>query len=143
KKLLAEIRALRKKLGRPLIQKDILEASKKKQVSSISRYYQVFGAVSHAINAAYAGRRWSRESMIKFLRSLDATLDRPIFGSDITKLYREGKGPSVKVLYTEFGGMVKARRAAGTKMTYHEERIGWSRGLTKYPKQALISQLQK
>src|SRR5438552_348225 len=29
KKLLAEIRALRKKLGRPLIQKDILEASKK------------------------------------------------------------------------------------------------------------------
>ncbi len=140
--LIRELRALREKLKRPLLAKDILGAWKKGRMSSPDQFRRAFGTLTHAFKAAGVGKSFNREELIKYLRSLDAIYDRPIHPSDITKLYRAGKGPSFKVIVREFGGMIKARRAAGTKKVYLTKRKGWSPG-PKYTQGELISQLKR
>ena len=117
-KLLAELRALRSKLKRPLIGKDVIAARKKKKVSSLYHFQRAFGSIPKAIAAAGAGRKtYSRAEMIEILRKIDAGLDRPVSTSDIDELFRRGEAPSHRAVEREFGGMAKARRAAGIKNT--------------------------
>lgn len=141
-KLLGELRALRAKLKRPLIGKDVVEARKKGKVSSIYHFQRTFGTIPKAIAAAGAGKKtYTRGEMIKILRQIDAKLDRPVLASDIDKLFRAGEGPSHRAVEREFGGMAKARRAAGIKNTYRKEKQA-TRHWQKYTLDELIKQLK-
>ena len=141
-KLLGEIRALREKLKRPLIGKDILAAAKKGKVSSIYQFQRAFGSVPKAVEAAGAGRKiYTREEMIKILRQIDAKLDRPVLAADIDKLFRAYEGPSSRAVEREFGGIAKARRAAGIKNVYRQEKQT-TQHWQKYTIEELIKQLQ-
>lgn len=121
-KLMAELRTLRAKLKRPLLGKDVVAARKKGKVSSINHYQRAFGSVPQAIAAAGAGRKiYSREEMIKILRKIDAKLDRPVLASDIDELYQKSEGPHHRAVEREFGGIAKARRAAGIKNHFQKQ----------------------
>lgn len=136
-KLLAELRALREKLKRPLLGKDVIAARKKGKVSSIYHFQRAFGSVPQAIAAAGAGRKiYSREEMIKILRKIDAKLDRPVLASDIDELYHRCEGPHHRAVEREFGGMAKARRAAGIKN--HFQKVSET---TKYWQKYTLSEL--
>ncbi len=142
KRLLDELRRLQKKLGRALYDEDVDEARRRNDVSSPYHFVRAFGSVPAAIAAAGAAKRiYPREEMIKILRKLDATLDRPIQQTDIQKLYDSGKGPSVKAFLKEFGALSKARHAAKTQTVYRkakERTTYWQ----KYTKEELIEQLK-
>lgn len=140
--LIRELQALRKKLNRPVLTTDIIKAAKKGRMSPVDQFKRAFGTLKNALFVAGVGKSFNREEIIKYLRKLDSTLDRPILPSDITSLYRAGKGPSLKVIYNAFGGLKKARRAAGTKKVYLTKRKGWSHG-PKYTPEELISQLKR
>lgn len=142
-KLIAELRSLRKRVGRHLVAREVVAARRRGEVSSLYLFKQVFGSVHSAIEVAGTGTIFSREQMIQYLRKLDATLDHPVHTTDIQKRFRAGEGPSHRAVEREFGGMVKARHAAGIKNIYLTKRIGWSRGLLKYSREELISQLQQ
>lgn len=141
-KLLGELRALREKLNRPLLGKDVLAARKKGNVSSIYHFQLAFGSVPKAIEAAGAGRKiYSRQEMIKILRQIDATLDRPVLASDIDELYHKGEGPHHRAVEREFGGMAKARRAVGIKNAYRKAKKN-TKYWQKYTPEELIKQLK-
>lgn len=141
-KLLGELRALRAKLKRPLIGKDVVAARMKGKVSSIYHFQRAFGSVPKAIEAAGAGKKtYTREEMVKILRQIEAELDRPVLASDVDKLFRAGNGPSHRAVEREFGGMAKARRAAGIKNTYRKENRG-TRYWQKYTPEELVEQLK-
>ena len=119
-----------------------MAARKKGTVSSIYHFQRAFGSVPKAIEAAGAGKKiYSREEMIKILREINVRLDRPVQASDIDKLFRAGSGPSHRAVEREFGGMAKARRAAGIKNNYRKvkEHTGYWQ---KYTLEELIKQLQ-
>jgi hypothetical protein len=141
-RLLNELRQLRRKLGRPLFDEDVDEARRRKEVSPPYHFVRAFGSVPAAIEAAGAAKKtYSREELITILRELDATLDRPIQGSDVQRLYEAGKGPSLKVFLKEFGALSKARRAAKTQTDYRKAETRttyWQ----KYTKEELIAQLK-
>lgn len=141
-RLLKELRQLRQELGRPLFDEDVDKARRRKEVSPPYHFVRAFGSVPGAIEAAGASKKiYSREAMIAILKQLDRTLDRPIQGSDIQKMYDSGKGPSVKMFLKTFGTLSKARRAAGTQTAYRkaqERTTFWQ----KYTKQELIAQLE-
>lgn len=138
-KLLAELRTLREKLKRPLLGKDVVAARKKKKVSSIYHFQRAFGSVPKAIEAAGVGRKiYSRAEMIKILRQIDAKLDRPVLPSDIDAQFHIGKAPSHRAIEREFGGMVKARRAAGIKTLFQKENKP-----TKYWQKYTLEELTK
>lgn len=140
--LLGELRALRAKLKRPLIGKDVAAARKKGRVSSLYHFQRAFGSVPQAIAAADAGRKkYSREEMIKILRRIDSQLDRPVLVSDIDKLFHSGRGPSHRAIEREFGGIAKARLAAGIRNVYRKEGSA-TRNWQKYTPEELINQLQ-
>jgi transposase-like protein len=114
--ILAELRALRKKLGRSLSNGDIAAASKKGKAPSFYFLRRAFGTVGKAIDAAGAGRKsYNRREIIDFLRKLEAELDRPVRESDIAALYHEDKGPSPTAVSRTFGGIAKARKTAGLR----------------------------
>lgn len=115
--LLEELRALSRKLKRPLLGKDVFAARKKKWVSPINHFQIAFDTVPQAIAAAGVSPKvsYTREEMIEILRKLDAKLDRPVQTSDIEALYRAGKGPAKNSFVREFGGVAKARKAARIK----------------------------
>ena len=137
--LLGELRRLRAKLKRSLLGKDVLAARKKGKVSSIYHFQIAFGSVPQAIAAAGVGRKiYSREEMIKILRQIDAKLDRPVLASDIDELYHQGEGPNHRAVEREFGGMAKARRAAGIKNAYRKEKKS-----TKYWQKYTLEELTK
>jgi len=141
-RLLNEVRQLRRKLGRPLFDEDVDEARRRREVSPPYHFVRAFGSVPAAIEAAGAAKRiYSREEMITILRELDATLDRPVQGSDVRGLYEAGKGPSLKMFLKAFGTLSEARRAAGTQTAYRKAQQGttfWQ----KYTKEELIAQLK-
>lgn len=115
-RIIAELRALRKKLGRPLLVRDVLRAAKTGRAPS--RYFmtRAFGSPIEALRAAGVARKaYNRAEMISCLRALDASLDRAVTREDIKELYRQGKGPSVDALRSEFGGLTQAARIAGMK----------------------------
>lgn len=141
-KLLAELQRLRAKLKRPLLGKDVIAARKKGKVSSIYHFQRAFGSVPKAIVAAGAGQKsYTRQEMIEILRGLDAKLDRPVLASDIDELYHQGKSPHHRTFEREFGGMVKARRAAGINNFYKKD-SGISRHWQRYTPEELIDQLK-
>jgi hypothetical protein len=117
KRMLNELRELSKRLKRPIIGKDVFAARKKKLVSPISHFQLAFGTVPNAIAEAGVApkTKYTREELIQILRKLDAKLDRPFEAADIDELYRQGIGPSHRTYDRVFGGMAKARAAAGTK----------------------------
>jgi hypothetical protein len=141
-RLLNELRQLRRKLGRPLFDEDVDDARRRREVSPPYHLVRAFGSVPAAIEAAGAAKKiYSREELITILRELDATLDRPIQGSDVQRLYEAGKGPSLKVFLKEFGALSKARRAARTQTAYRKAQSRttyWQ----KYTKEELIAQLK-
>lgn len=121
-KLLAELRELRAKLKRPLLGKDVLAACRKGKLSSIYHFGRAFITIPKAIEAAGAGRKnYSRDEMIAILRKIDAKLDRAVSVSDIDELFRKGEAPSHRAIEREFGGLAKARRAAGIKAVNRSE----------------------
>jgi len=141
-RLLNELRQLRRELGRPLFDEDVDDARRRREVSPPYHFVRAFGSVPAAIEEAGAAKKiYSREELITILRELDATLDRPIQGSDLQSLYDAGEGPSVKVFLKEFGTLSKARRAAKTQTTYRKAETRttyWQ----KYTKEELITQLK-
>lgn len=141
-KLLGELRELHKKLKRPLLGKDVLAARKKGKISSLYHFARAFGSVPKAIEAAGAGQKtYTRQEMIEILLRLDAKLDRPVQASDIDELYHQGKAPHHRTFEREFGGMGKARRAAGVNDFYKKE-TGLSLHWQKYTAEVLIDQLK-
>ncbi len=141
-KLLGEIRDLREKLKRPLLGRDIIAAAKKGKVSSIYQFQRVFGSVPKAIEAAGAGKKiYTREEMIKILRKIAAKLDRPVLCEDVDELFRSYEGPSSRAVEREFGGIARARRAAGILNVYRKEKEA-TRHWQKYTPEELIAQLQ-
>lgn len=141
-RLLNELRELRRMLDRPLFDEDVDSARRRKEVSPPYHFVRVFGSVPAAIEAAGAAKKvYSREEMITILRQLDATLDRPVQGSDVRGLYEAGKGPSLKMFLKAFGTLSKARRAAGTQTAYRKAQqrtTFWQ----KYTKEELIAHLK-
>ena len=141
-RLLNELRQLQRRLGRPLFDEDVDEARRRKEVSPPYHFVRAFGSVPAAIEEAGAAKKiYSREELITILRELDATLDRPIQGSDVQRLYEAGKGPSLKVFLKEFGALSKSRRAARTQTAYRKAQTRttyWQ----KYTKQELVEQLK-
>lgn len=112
--LLAELRALRQRVGRPLIQKDVAEARRQGRCSPVCHFQRAFGSVPLAIKAAGAGhQKPTREELLKQLRDLQISLGRAPREQDITAAYRSGHGASLKRFEKEFGTLEKARRAAG------------------------------
>jgi hypothetical protein len=141
-KLIHELRVLRKKLKRPLLGKDVAAARKKGIVSSLYHFQRAFGSVPKAIEAAGVGRqKYSRAEMIKILREIDAKLDRPVLAADIDELYRSGEGPSSRAVEREFGGLAKARRAAGITNAFRKAKTS-TRYWRKYTPEGLIEQLR-
>lgn len=141
-RLLRELRELRRKLGRPLFDEDVDAARRRSEVSPPYHFVRAFGSVPAAIEAAGASKKnYSREELIAILKTLDATLDRPIQAADLQRLYDEGKAPSVKTFLKEFGSLSKARRAARTKATYRKA-MTRTKHWQKYTKEELIAQLK-
>lgn len=141
-KLIHELRVLREKLKRPLLGKDVAAARKKKKVSSIYHFQRAFGSVPKAIEAAGAGRKiYSRAEMIDILRKIDAKLNRPVLALDIDELFRAGSGPSHRAIEREFGGMTKARRAAGIKNNFQKQKET-TKYWQKYTLEELTDQLK-
>lgn len=116
-KMLDELRKLSRELGRPLFGEDVFEARKKKKVSPINHYQLAFKTVPGAIAAAGVApkMKYTDEEMIAILRELDVKLGRPVMETDIDELYRAGKAPAGHTLEKRFGGMNKARKAAGIR----------------------------
>jgi len=141
-RLLNELRQLRRELGRPLFDEDVDDARRRREVSPPYHFVRAFGSVPAAIEVAGAAKKiYGREQLITILHKLDATLDRPIQGSDVQRLYEAGKGPSLKVFLKEFGALSKARRAARTQTAYRKAQrrtTYWQ----KYTKEELIAQLK-
>ena len=141
-KLIGELRELHNKLKRPLLGKDVAAARKKGRVSSIYHFQRAFGSVPKAIAAAGAGKKiYTREEMIQTLRGLDQALRRPVLAADIDEWFRSGKAPSHRAIEREFGGMGKARRAAGINNVYRTD-AGVKRHWRKYTPEILIEQLK-
>jgi hypothetical protein len=80
--------------------------------------------------------------LIEILRWLNSQLDRPVLTSDIDELFCLGKDPSHRAIEREFGGMAKARRAAGINNSY-KKNSGATRYWQKYTPDELIEQLKK
>lgn len=141
-KLLGELRELRAKLKRPLLGKDVLAARKKGKVSSIYHFQRAFGSVPNAIEEAGAGQKtYTRQEMIEILRRLDAKLNRPVLAADIDELYCQDKAPHYRAVEREFGGMSKARKAAGINNLYNKDSTA-TRYWQKYTPEKLITQLK-
>lgn len=130
------------KLKRPLLGKDVIAARKIGKVSSIYHFQRAFGSVPKAIEAAGAGKKtYNRAEMIVFLRHLDKTFNRPVLAADLDELFRSGKSPSHRAIEREFGGMGKARKAAGITNVYQTD-SGVTRYWQKYTPEKLIEQLK-
>lgn len=80
--------------------------------------------------------------MIKILCRADAKLDRPVLAADIDELYHQNKGPHHRAVEREFGGMAKARRAAGINNFYKRD-SGATKYWQKYTPEELTVQLKK
>ena len=141
--LLDELRALSRRLKRPIYGRDFPAARKKGLVSPINHFHIAFGSVPNAIAIAGVApkKKYTRDEMIVILRKLDTKLDRPVEKKDIEQLNHAGKGPSLNVIVREFGSLSKARRAAGIQQSYEKARRR-TRHWQKFTKPELIAQLK-
>ncbi len=140
--MLGQLRRLSERLGRPISTDDVRAARRTRQVSAVSRYEKAFGSIKKAIDAAGVAVKihYTDEEMLEILRQVDMRLDRPVRQSDLNDLHRRGKCPSPKVLAARFGGMAKARAAAGIKQKFR-----FANGVTgkqqRYSREEMIAQL--
>ena len=113
-RMIEELRALSRRLKRPILGKDVVAARKEKTVSPINHFQLAFGSVPAAIAVAGVAPKatYSREELIVALRKLVAKLDRSLKLSDLDKNYRAGKGPSSRMVRRRFGGFAQAKKAA-------------------------------
>jgi len=115
--ILSELRALHKRLNRPLSRSDIVTAWKNGDGPSPHLLKREFGNMTRALEAAGAHRKkYTRAEMIEFLRTLNARLEGPVESRHIEESFRRAEGPSYNVIRREFGGLEKARRAAGINL---------------------------
>jgi hypothetical protein len=141
--MLGQIRRVSEGLGRPVSTDDVRLARRVKQVAPVTHLEKAFGSIRNAIDAAGVGVKvhYTDEEMIRILRQVDMTLDRPVRSKDLVELHRQGKAPSPKVLVARFGGMAKARAAAGIKQKFR-----FANGKTgtqqRYSRDELIEQLK-
>jgi hypothetical protein len=145
KKMIAELRAFRKKFGRPLTIEDVRKARNRGEaVSAIYHYTRAFGSVGKAIAAAAAGKQRDRDrwEMIQFLKELDAELGRVVIEPDILRKFNEGRGPSSVAILKEFGSLQAARRAAGIRLAVGRAKDQSRYGRT-YTDEELIAYLKK
>lgn len=141
-KLIDELRLLHSKLKKPLLGRHVLAAREKGLVSPIYHFQRAFGSVPKAIADAGAGRKkYTRKEMISFLRELNTKLERPALKEDIDLEYRLGDGPNSRAVEREFGGMAKARLAAGVRTTYWKQGKR-TRQWQKYTPEELLVQLK-
>jgi hypothetical protein len=142
-RMLGELRALSRRLKRPIYGRDFAPARKKGLVSPVNRFQIAFGTVPNAIALAGVAPKikYTRDEMIAILRKLDAKLDRPVEKKDVTELNHAGKGPSVNSIVREFGSLFKARRAAGIQQSY-EKGGHRTKHWQKYTKEELVVQLK-
>jgi hypothetical protein len=141
-KLLQELRILHAKLKRPVRLEDVIKGRDKGTISPLNRFQQVFGSVPKAIWAAGVGRKkYDRKEMIEIIQKLDAQLDRQVTSSDIQALFHANAGPSLVSIEREFGGMVKARIAAGVKNIFSQG-CRPMKFWPKYKPEVMISQLK-
>jgi hypothetical protein len=141
--LLNTLRSLSKKLKRPIIADDVVAARKRKEVPPVTHFRLAFGSVPKAIEKAKVAPKvsYSRDEMIDILRKIDATVDRPVQKSDIEKLYLKGMAPAPHTLEKKFGGMARARKAAGIKNVYRKAATSTS-NWQKYTLGELVDQLK-
>ena len=142
-RMLDELRALSRRLKRPLYGRDFPKAREKGFVSPINHFHIAFGSVPNAIELAGVApkKTYTRDEMITALRKLDAKLDRPVERKDIREANHKGECPSENVIVREFGSLRKARVLAGIRRSYEKRRhrtIHWQ----KYTKEELIAQLK-
>jgi hypothetical protein len=141
--MLEQLRRLSRLNNAPVSTDDVRAARRRGLVPPVSHYEKAFGSIAEALRAAGVGvkNRYTDEELIAILRSIDMRLDRPVLPSDIEKLFRQGKAPSPKVLAARFGGMRKARAAAGIK-----QRFRFANGVTgiyqRYTREEMVTQLQ-
>ena len=111
-RMLDELRSLGRKLKRPIYDADVDEARRKGRISPPYHFKLAFGSVPAAIAAAGAGdKKWTREELIRYLNRLKINLGREVMKQDVEEEFRRGRGPSIKVITRNFGGIVNARRA--------------------------------
>jgi HNH endonuclease len=113
-RMIEELRALSRRLKRPIIGKDVVAARTRGRVSPLNHFQLAFGSVPAAIAIAGVAPKatYSREELIVALRKLAAKLDRPLKLSDLDEHYRAGKGPSSRMVRRRFGGLAQAKKAA-------------------------------
>ena len=141
-KLLDEIRALRRKLKRALIARDVAAARKRGEVSSLYHFQRAFGSVPEAIKAADADRgRFAKSEIIKHLRSLHGELRRVPTGKDIAARFVPGVTPSLKEILSAFGSLRRARQAAGVRygLGNGKDTVYWQ----KYTPEELLEQARR
>lgn len=141
--LVAELKALHQELRRPLMRKDVENAHKDGQVTSLLYFRKTFGTISKAIEAAgAASRKPTIDEFIAHLRKLNAELGRPPRQKDISKAYRENGSPSLKSFLREFGTLEKARRKAGIIIRRSRPK-GAPGHWQKYTREELLAQLNQ
>lgn len=142
-KMLNQLRALSKKLKRPLFAEDVAAARKRNEVSPLNHFFSAFGLIPKAIELAGVAPKiiYTRAEMIAVLRKLDAKTDRPVQTSDIDELYRQGLGPSSSTLEKKFGGMAKTRKAAKIKNAY-KTAVRSDKYWQRYTVEEVIAQLK-
>jgi hypothetical protein len=164
--MLDQLRALYRKLKRPLLQRDVVAAHRQGQCSSIQHYEREFGSTPNAVKAAGASiphylREFgsipkavraaragapavTRSDLIRHLRRLDSELGRPPLTSDIVDAARAGKGPGMKTFEREFGTFNAAKRAAGIRLgVWQPDGPGPKiRIIARYTKAQMIEQMQ-
>jgi len=113
-RMLRELRILRRKLGRPIFNEDVVKARQNDKTLTPPNHLRLaFGSVPKAIEAAGVGRKkYSRDEMVEFLRNLDNKLGRAVRKDDVQEQFRLNQGPSIKSIVKEFGGLRDARRVA-------------------------------
>lgn len=90
-----------------------------------------------------AGRKkYSREELIKLLRRIAAPRNRQVLPADIDMWFYSGRGPSSRAFEREFGGIARARLAAGILNVYRKEG-GATKNWQKYAPEELVNQLQE
>lgn len=141
--MFGELRALSKKLKRPLFAEDVADARKRGEVSPLNRYFTAFGTIPTAIELAGVApkREYTREELIDHLQKVDAKSDRPVTGKNLDELYDKGKGPSHRQYQRMFGSLAKARETAGAKNDYATA-IKKDKYWTRYTVEEVIVQLQ-
>lgn len=154
--LIRQIRNLANKLGRAPTQLDIRSASKLNECASPPTFYQFFGSINKAKEAAGLPiqrlRKYDKTLIITQLKSLARRLGRTPRETDVKIANQMGKSASAPLLYKVFGSLNKALKAAGlrpnVRRDYSKEEIikqlkGLAKTLERIPRSSDITKASK